>query len=31
MAQEITKDNYDFGFVTVPADYKEEELEAALE
>lgn len=31
MAQEITKDNYDFGFVTVPADYKEEQLEAALE
>lgn len=31
MAQEITKDNYDFGFVTVPADYKEDQLEAALE
>ena len=31
MAQEITKDNYDFGFVTVPTDYKEEQLEAALE
>ncbi len=31
MAQEITKDNYDFGFVTVPVDYKEEQLEAALE
>lgn len=31
MAQEITKDNYDFGFVTVPADYKEEQLEVALE
>lgn len=31
MAQEITKDNYDFGFVTVPADYKEEQLEAAFE
>ena len=31
MAQEITKDNYDFGFVTVPAHYKEEQLEAALE
>ena len=31
MAQEITKDNYDFGFVTVPADYKEEQLETALE
>lgn len=31
MAQEITKDNYDFGFVTVPTDYKEDQLEAALE
>lgn len=31
MAQEITKDNYDFGFITVPVDYKEEQLEAALE
>ncbi len=31
MAQEITKDNYDFGFVTVPTDYKEEQIEAALE
>lgn len=31
MAQEITKDNYDFSFVTVPANYKEEQLEAALE
>lgn len=31
MAQEITKDNYDFGFVTVPADYKGEQLEVALE
>lgn len=31
MTQEITKDNYDFGFVTVPADYKEQQLEAALE
>lgn len=31
MAQEITKDNYDFGFVTVPAEYKEEQLEVALE
>lgn len=31
MAQEITKDNYDFGFVTVPINYKEEQLEAALE
>lgn len=24
MAQEITKDNYDFGFITVPVNYKEE-------
>ncbi len=31
MAQEITKDNYDFGFVSVPVNYKEEQLEAALE
>lgn len=31
MAQEITKDNYDFGFVTVPVNYREEQLEAALE
>lgn len=31
MAQEITKDNYDFGFITVPVNYKEEQLEAALE
>lgn len=31
MAQEITKDNYDFGFITVPIDYKEDQLEAALE
>lgn len=31
LAQEITKDNYDFGFVTVPANYEEEQLEAALE
>lgn len=31
MAQEITKDNYDFGFVTVPVNYKEEQLETALE
>lgn len=31
MAQEITKDNYNFGFVTVPVNYKEEQLEAALE
>lgn len=31
MAQEITKDNYDFGFITVPVNYKEEQLETALE
>ena len=31
MAQEITKDNYDFSFITVPANYKEEQLETALE
>lgn len=31
MAQEITKDNYNFGFITVPLNYKEEQLEAALE
>lgn len=31
IAQEITKDNYDFGFITVPVDYKEEQLETALE
>ena len=31
LAQEITKDNYDFGFITVPVNYKEEQLEAALE
>lgn len=31
MAQEITKDNYDFGFITVPLDYKEVQLESALE
>ncbi|MCC8070743.1 MAG: PDDEXK nuclease domain-containing protein [Bacteroidales bacterium] len=31
LAQEITKDNYDFSFVTVPEDYQEEQLEAALE
>lgn len=31
MAQENTKDNYDFGFITVPVNYKEEQLEAALE
>ena len=31
LAQEITKENYDFGFVTVPVNYKEEQLEEALE
>jgi len=31
LAQEITKENYDFGFVTVPADYDEMKLEDALE
>lgn len=31
LAQEITKDNYDFGFVTMPVNYKEEQLETALE
>ncbi len=31
LAQEITKDNYDFGFITVPVNYKEDQLEAALE
>lgn len=31
LAQEITKDNYDFGFITVPVNYREEQLEAALE
>lgn len=31
LAQEITKENYDFGFVTVPANYTEEQLETELE
>lgn len=31
LAQEITKDSYDFGFVTVPAGYDEMTLEDALE
>lgn len=30
LAQEITKDNYDFGFITLPKEYKENELEDAL-
>ncbi|NPD82049.1 DUF1016 family protein [Prevotella sp. PINT] len=31
LAQEITKENYDFSFVTVPEHYQEEQLESALE
>lgn len=31
LAQDITKDNYDFGFVTVPKGYDEKTLEEALE
>jgi predicted nuclease of restriction endonuclease-like (RecB) superfamily len=31
LAQEIVKDTYDFGFVTLPEGYDEEELEDALE
>ena len=31
ISAQITKDNYDFGFITVPNDYREEQLEAALE
>lgn len=31
LAQEITKENYDFGFVTVPPNYTEEQLESELE
>ncbi len=31
LANEITKDTYDFGFVSLPADYDETSLEAALE
>lgn len=31
LAQEITKDTYDFGFVTLPKGYAEEELETELE
>lgn len=31
LAQEITKENYDFGFVTVPENYTEEQLESELE
>ena len=31
LVQEITKENYDFGFVELPADYTEQHLEIALE
>ena len=31
MAQEITKDTYDLGFISLPADYDEQDLEDALE
>lgn len=31
LANEITKDTYDFGFVSLPADYDENSLESALE
>lgn len=31
LAQEITKDSYDFGFITLPEDYDESELEDELE
>lgn len=31
MAQEITKDTYDFGFIELPKQYAEEELEDELE
>ena len=31
LAQEITKDTYDLGFISLPADYDETALEAALE
>ncbi|MGN0324145.1 MAG: PDDEXK nuclease domain-containing protein, partial [Oliverpabstia sp.] len=31
LAQEIVKDTYDFGFVSLPVGYAEEELEDALE
>ncbi len=31
LAQEITKDTYDLGFITLPPDYDETALEAALE
>lgn len=31
LAQAITKDNYDFGFVELPGNYIEEQLEDELE
>ena len=31
LAQEITKDNYDLGFISLPPEYEEEKLEEALE
>ena len=31
LAQAITKENYDFGFISLPKEYEEEELEVALE
>ena len=31
LAQEITKDTYDLGFITLPPEYSEHELESALE
>ena len=31
LAQAITKDTYDFGFISLPNDYEEEQLEHALE
>lgn len=31
LAQEITKETYDLGFITLPPEYAEEELEEALE
>lgn len=31
LAQEITKETYDLGFITLPPDYEEEDLEDALE
>jgi len=31
LAQAITKDTYDFGFVTLPKEYEEEDLETELE